>query len=135
MYNYRNFTRWNSFPFTFFTFLLVRTCYNRTKNVQSTFARRFCVAFLRHSSFAKACACNVVNLSLTALNRYYPFSCFYAILYLLFIVAKCSFYNYYCIYADLYLGYVHIYDWAVFVNVSFYNILLFSLILLPVLLV
>ena len=30
----------------------------KIKNVQSTFARRFCVAFLRHSSFAKACACS-----------------------------------------------------------------------------
>ena len=30
----------------------------RTKNVQSTFAGRFCAAFLRYSSFAKACACS-----------------------------------------------------------------------------
>ena len=35
--------------------VLKQISYDRAKNVQSTFARRFCVAFLRHSSFAKAC--------------------------------------------------------------------------------
>ena len=79
------------------------------------------------------CASNVVNLSFIVLNRYYLFSYFCVIFYLLFLVVKCSFYNYYCIYADLYLSYVHTYGCVVFVNVSFYNILLNSLALLPTL--
>lgn len=76
---------------------------------------------------------NVVNLSFIVRNRYYLFSYFCVIFYLLFLVVKCSFYNYYCIYADLYLSYVHTYGCVVFVNVSFYNILLNSLVLLPTL--
>ena len=79
------------------------------------------------------CAVNVVNLSFIVRNRYYLFSYFCVIFYLLFLVVKCSFYNYYCIYADLYLSYVHTYGCVVFVNVSFYNILLNSLVLLPTL--
>ena len=85
------------------------------------------------ASKSHRCTANVVNLSFIVRNRYYLFSYFCVIFYLLFLVVKCSFYNYYCIYADLYLSYVHTYGCVVFVNVSFYNILLNSLVLLPTL--
>ena len=40
--------------------------------------RKFLWNYLWYKNAARACTRNVVNLSLTALNRYYPFSCFYA---------------------------------------------------------